>query len=163
MITMTMAMMIDQYGRQARLGFILATTLYNLGHVVYLWILLVQSAPHLISRVMMIAVIFKVNNMIWATYEFIFLESLTLNSFFPRTAREHCVGLLLHAHPRLHRDQSLLLLRYKMHTHDDPHDGNLLSILPDHEAPLGREADQLGEHSFKIFSSMVVQDSVLYL
>ena len=62
MMTMIMAMMIDQYGRQARLGFILATTLYNLGHVVYLWILLVQSAPHFISRVMMIAVIINVNN-----------------------------------------------------------------------------------------------------
>ena len=61
---LTMAMMIDQHGRQARLGFILATTLYNLGHVVYLWILLVQSAPHFISRVMMIAVIIKVNNVI---------------------------------------------------------------------------------------------------
>ena len=65
MITMTMAVMIemiDQYGRQARLGFILATTIYNLGHVVYLWILLVQSAPQFISRVMMIAVIINVNN-----------------------------------------------------------------------------------------------------
>ena len=47
--------------------------------------------------------------------------------------------------------------------HDDPHDGNLLSILPHHEAPLGREADQLGENSFKIFSSMIVTDFVLYL
>ena len=159
---MIMAMMIDQYGRQARLGFILATTLYNLGHVVYLWILLVQSAPHFISRVMMIAVIINVNNMIWATWVYLF-RIPDLNIFCPRTARKHSVGLLLHAHPRLHRDQSLLLLRYKMHTHDDPDDGNLLSILPHHEAPLGREADQLGEHSFKIFSSRVVQDFVWYL
>ena len=165
---MTMAMIIDQHGRQARLGFILATTLYNLGHVVYLWILLVQSAPHFISRVMMIAVIINVNNMIWATWVYLF-RIPDLNIFCPRTARKHSVGLLLHAHPRLHRDQSLLLLRYKMHTHehmathDDPHDGNLLSILPDHEAPLGREADQLGENSFKIYSSMVVKDFVLYL
>ena len=50
-----------------------------------------------------------------------------------------------------------------MATHDDPHDGNLLSILPHHEAPLGREADQLGENSFKIFSPMIVTDFVLYL
>ena len=50
-----------------------------------------------------------------------------------------------------------------MATHDDPHDGNLLSILPHHEAPLGREADQLGEHSFKIFWSMVVKDFVVFV
>ena len=80
---MTMAMMIDQYGRQARLGFILATTLYNLGHVVYLWILLVQSAPHFISRVMMIAVIINVNNVYEPHMSLSFQNPWSWTSFSP--------------------------------------------------------------------------------